>query len=101
MADLTSRQRAVLRSLAQSIKPVLQVGREGVTDAFVSSVEAALNNRELLKIKVLETAPVSAQEVADEMLPRIADAQFVQVIGRTLVIYRRHPEKPEIVVPAI
>lgn len=101
MADLTPRQRAVLRSLAQSIKPVLQVGKDGVTDALVGSVESALNNRELLKLKVLETSPVGAQEVADELIPRVPDAQFVQVIGRTVVMYRRHPEKPEIVLPGI
>jgi RNA-binding protein len=101
MAELTSRQRAVLRSLAQQIKPVLQVGKDGITETVVSSVETALNNRELLKIKVLETSPASAQEVADELIPRVPGAQFVQVIGRTVVLYRRHPDKPEITLPSI
>jgi RNA-binding protein len=101
MTDLTPRQRAVLRSLAQNIKPVLQVGKDGITDALVGSVESALNNRELLKLKVLETSPLSAQDAADELIPRVDGARFVQVIGRTVVIFRRHPEKPEIILPGI
>jgi RNA-binding protein len=101
MAELTSRQRAVLRSLAQTIKPVLQVGKDGVTDTLVTAVDSALTNRELLKIKVLETARLSAQDVADELTLRVPGAQFVQVIGRTLVLYRRHPETPEIALPGI
>jgi RNA-binding protein len=99
MVELTSRQRALLRSIAQATKPILQIGKDGVTDRVVDSVDAALNNRELLKVRVLDTAPASARELGDELAGRMDGVHLVQVIGRTLVLYRRHPEKPEINLP--
>ena len=100
MAQLKPRQRAILRSIAQAVKPILQIGKDGVTDAVADSVTAALNRRELLKIRILETAPAAAQQLGEELVARVDGAHLVQVIGRTLVIYRRHPEKPEISLPA-
>lgn len=99
MAELKPRQRALLRSIAQAVKPILQIGKDGVTDAVAVSVAGALNNRELLKIRILETAPAGAQQLGEELVARVDGAHLVQVIGRTLVIYRRHPEKPEIRLP--
>jgi RNA-binding protein len=99
MMDLKPRQRALLRSIAQAVKPILQIGKDGVTEKLADSVEAALNNRELLKVRVLETAPGSAQEMGEQLVSGIRDAHLVQVIGRVIVVYRRHPEKPEIRLP--
>jgi RNA-binding protein len=99
MADLEARQRALLRSIARAVRPILQIGKDGVTDAVTDAVVTALNNRELLKIRVLETAPASAREIGEQLVARIDGAHLVQVIGRMLVIYRRHPEEPEIVLP--
>jgi RNA-binding protein len=99
MGDLSPRQRALLRSIAQAVRPILQIGKDGVTDAVANSVEAALNKRELLKVRVLETAPADAQDLGEQLATRIENAHIVQVIGRMLVIYRRHPEKPEIRLP--
>lgn len=99
IAPLTSKQRAFLRSLAHPLKPILQVGAEGVSDAFVRSLEEAFRTRELLKIKVLDTAPHEAKEVADELPERLPRAHVAQVIGRTVVVYRAFPEKPEINLP--
>lgn len=99
MSELTSRQRALLRSIAQAVKPILQIGKDGVSDSVATTVETALNTRELLKIRVLETAPAAAQELGEQLVARIDGAHLVQVIGRMLVIYRRHPEKPEIRLP--
>ena len=99
MAQITPRQRAILKALAHSLRPVQHVGKEGVTDTLVRSVVDALNNRELIKVRVLETAPADAQEIGNELASRIDDASLVQVIGRMLVIYRRHPENPQITLP--
>lgn len=96
---LTSKQRAHLRSLAHPLKPVLQIGTDGVTDAVVRSVEEALNTRELLKIKVLETAPVGAAAAAGALADRVGGAHVPQVIGRTIVLYRPFPDEPEIDLP--
>jgi RNA-binding protein len=98
MAELTSRQRAHLKSLAHPLKPILQIGKEGVTDAVAGTVDGAFRTRELLKVKVLESAPAGAREVG-ESLAGMDGVHLVQVIGRTVVLYRRHPEEPEIRLP--
>lgn len=100
IAPLTSKQRAFLRSLAHPLKPILQVGSEGVTDSFLRSLEEAFRTRELLKIKVLETAPDGAREVGDQVQERLAGVQVPQTIGRTVVLFRPFPEKPEIRLPS-
>lgn len=96
---LTSKQRAQLRSLAHHLKPVLYVGKEGVTDAAATALEDAFRTRELLKVKVQEGAPVDARGAADDLAARVAGTRAVQVIGRTVVLYRPHPEEPEIRLP--
>jgi RNA-binding protein len=96
---LTTKQRAYLKSLAHPLKPVHQVGKEGVTDRSVAAVRDAFNTRELLKVKVQDSAPLGVRETAGELAARLGDAQIVQVIGRTLVLYRRDPDDPEIELP--
>lgn len=97
--DLTSKQRAHLRRLAHALKPVVLVGGEGVTDALLSSVLEAFNGRELLKVKVQESAPESAREAADRIAAALRDVHPVQVIGRTAVLYRPFPDDPKIELP--
>ncbi len=96
---LTPRQRAQLRSLAHSLKPVLQIGKGGVTDATVDAVREALAARELVKVKVLDLAPLPARETGEQLVGNLAGAHLVQVIGRTLVLYRPDPEEPAIQLP--
>jgi RNA-binding protein len=97
--QLTSKQRAHLRSLAHSLKPVVQVGKEGVTDSSVRSLEEALNTRELIKVKVQESSPMQATAVAAALAERVAGTEVVATIGRTAILYRPDPEKPEIRLP--
>jgi RNA-binding protein len=99
MATLTPRQRAHLKSLAHPLKPILQIGREGVTDAVARTIEDAFRTRELLKVKVLESAPAPAREVGESLAGGIGGVALVQVIGRTVVLYRRHADAPEIRLP--
>lgn len=96
---LTSKQRAFLRSQAHHLKAVVQVGKEGITDATLTSLREALNTRELLKVKVQEAAPLTAREAGEELVSSLEGAHHVQTIGRTVVLYRRHPEKPELKLP--
>ena len=96
MAALTSKQRAYLRSLAHSLKPVVQVGNEGVTKALLKSVQEAFNTRELLKVKVQEGAPEDTRATADAIVAALDDVHVPQTIGRTIVLYRPHPDDPEI-----
>jgi RNA-binding protein len=97
--QLTSKQRAFLRSRAHSLKPILQVGTEGVTDSLLQAVLEAFNTRELLKIKVLEGAPEKARATADRIVAALDDVHVPQTIGRTIVLYRPFPEDPEITLP--
>lgn len=99
MNTLTAKQRAHLKSLAHPLKPLFQIGKEGITPNVIGTIESAFETRELLKVKVLESAPVSARETAEELAGSVEGMHVVQVIGRTLVLYRRHPEKPEIRLP--
>jgi RNA-binding protein len=97
--EITPKQRAHLKSLAHHLKPVLFVGKEGITDQTVRSLEEAFNTRELLKVKILESAPMATREGAEALAARVEGAVAVQSIGRVGVIYRQHPEKPEIELP--
>lgn len=97
--SLTPKQRAHLRSLAHHLKPLHHVGKEGLTEATVDALTTAFNGRELIKVRVQEVASLPAREAGPELAERIEGAEHVQTIGRTVVLYRRHPEKPEIEFP--
>ena len=92
---LTSKQRAQLRALANPIETILQVGKSGVGEQLVKQVDDALTARELIKLRVLETAPGSVKEIASE-LAEAANAEVVQTIGTRFVLYRRNAKKPVI-----
>jgi len=96
---ITPKQRAHLKSLAHHLKPVVYVGKEGVSESTVRSVEEALNTRELIKVRVQEAAPQDVREAGAEIERRMAGVELVQTIGRVAVLFRRHPEKPEIELP--
>lgn len=99
MSDLTAKQRAYLRRLAHPLKPLLHIGKEGVTPDGLKALEQALARRELVKVRILETAPGGPPESGHELAAGVSGAYVVQVIGRVVVIYRPHPERPEIRVP--
>ena len=85
---MNSKQRAQLRSMANTLQPLYQIGKSGVTPAVTEQLDAALEARELIKITVLETAP-------DSLAARL-HAEPVQCIGRKLTLYRRSKENPRI-----
>jgi len=88
---LTSKQRAQLRGIANSIETTLHVGKSGVTETVVGQLNEALVARELVKGKVLENAPVSSREACDALVEAV-HGMPVQVIGSKFVIYRPNPE---------
>ena len=97
--SLTSKQRAHLRKLAHHLKPVVLVGSDGVTEAVLDSLRDAFNTRELLKLKLQESAPLDVREAADAISQGPDDVHPVQTIGRTVVLYRPDPDDPEIELP--
>lgn len=95
---LTSKQRAYLRSLAQSEDTIVMVGKGGMSPEIIKQADDALTARELIKGKALETAPLSAREAAEE-LAADTGSEVVQVIGAKFVLYRRNEKEPKIVLP--
>lgn len=92
---ITSKQRATLRSMANGIEPIFQVGKGGITETMISQLENAIKARELIKISVLETCEYTAREVS-EQLTKALRAEPVQCIGRKVTIYRESREKKKI-----
>ena len=93
---MTSKQRAKLRSMANTMEPILFVGKEGVTDGTVKEAYDALEARELIKCVVQQNCELSAREALDELCGRLG-AEPVQCIGRRFVMYRPSTENPRIV----
>lgn len=84
---LNSRQRAQLRGLANSLETIFQIGKGGVTENTVKQVDDALEARELIKLRTLETSPVSSRGAA-ELIAEKTGSDVVQVIGSRFVLYR-------------
>ena len=90
--DLTSKQRAQLRGLANNIDTILHIGKDGIGDNLIRQADDALEARELIKGKVLENSMLSAREGAEE-LARATRSQVVQVNGTKFVLYRETHSK--------
>ena len=94
---IKTKQRAELRGLANNLEDLFQIGKGGISDTVVAQVEEALVARELIKIKVLlETSPVTPREAAVELAEK-TNSDIVQVIGGKIVLFRRNPKKPIII----
>ena len=92
---MTGKERAKYRAAANGLEPVFQIGKGGVSDALIAQVEAALDARELIKIKaLLETIPQPPKEMAQQIAAR-THADVIQVIGGVIVLYRENPELRE------
>ena len=85
---LTSKERSNLRSIAQKIEPVTQVGKLGVNESLIESLDLAIEKRELIKVTVLENSGLVPKEAGFEIAEKL-DAEFVCATGRKLVFYRR------------
>ncbi len=90
--ELTSKQRAQLRALAVNEETILHVGKDGIGDNLIFQANDALQARELVKGKVLESAPCTAREAA-EALAVPTRSEVVQVIGSKFVLFRYQHDK--------
>ena len=84
---------AALRSQSNGMETIFQIGKGGISDMLVQQVEDALKAREMIKLRVLESAPVFAREAAQELAEKCG-AEIVQVIGSRFILFKRNPEKP-------
>lgn len=92
---MTSKDRAYLRSLANTIEPIFQIGKSGINDNLIKQVDDALEARELIKLTVLETSPDTALDIGNELSEK-TNCILVQVIGRKITLYRKKQKNSKI-----
>lgn len=97
---MTSKQRAYLKSLANGLEPIFQVGKSSLTPEFTEAVNEAFNTRELLKIAVLKNCIDDPKEIAVVISER-THSQVVQVIGKKIILYRPDKKNPKILLDKI
>jgi len=90
--ELTSKQRAQLRGVANGIDTIVHIGKDGISDNIVKQANDALEAREIIKCRVLESAMLTAREACEQMA-RLTRSEAVQVIGTRFVLYRQHYDK--------
>ena len=99
MVTLTGKDRRALRAMGNPLRAVVYVGKEGVTDALLQSIGEAHARHELIKVKIVELAGHDRKDVAAQLEQR-TDSQVVGMVGGTILLYRRDPESPKIVLPS-
>ncbi len=98
MIELTSKQRAYLKSLASTLNPVFQIGKGSVTPEITAAVSECFNNNELIKLNVLKNCDDDTRAIA-EVIGERTKSTVVQVIGKKIVLYKPFKENPKIVLP--
>lgn len=89
---MTAKQRSFLKSKANTLKPITQLGKEGISENFISEINRALDSHELIKVSVLESNDLSAKDACIEVCSKTR-SEFVQAIGKKFVIYREAKDK--------
>ncbi|MDO0983215.1 ribosome assembly RNA-binding protein YhbY [Staphylococcus hominis] len=95
---LTGKQKRYLRSLAHNIDPIFQIGKAGINDNMISQIDETLENRELIKIHILQNN-FDDKNVLAQTLSQATNSEMVQVIGSMIIIYRESQENKEISLP--
>ena len=85
---ITSKDRAKLRGMAQKLEPVVLIGKGGITDQVIDSINLVLEKRELIKVKLLQNADIEPRPACDEVCKKL-DADGVQCIGSIFVLYKK------------
>lgn len=95
---LNGKQKRFLRAQGHHLTPVVQVGKEGISEGLLAALDGALLTHELVKIKLGEAAG-GERRLLGAALAEGTGAELVQVLGRTILLYRRRREDPQIVLP--
>lgn len=95
---MTGKQRSYLKGLAHHLRPLSQIGKEGITEAYIRDLDKLLEDHELVKISFLESFSEDMDVAVAELVER-ADAEFIQKIGRKLVLYRQSRSNPCLEIP--
>lgn len=89
---ITAKQRASLRSLANTIDPVMQIGKEGLSENSITQINGLFDSKELFKINVLKNCDETPRELATK-IQSITNCEIVQCIGSKIVLYKKSNKK--------
>ena len=95
---MNSKQRAFLRSLANNITSIFQVGKNGISENLIKQVDDALEARELIKLNVLETSPDDINNIAN-LIAEKTKSNIVQIMGNKITLYRARKKDSKIILP--
>ena len=95
---LTNKVARHLKGLGHHLDPVVQIGKEGITEAIVRATKEQLLAHELIKVRISPDAPVDRKDAGAELAEKVG-ASLAQTLGRTVLLYKRHPHKPKIELP--
>ena len=95
---LSGKQRRYLRGLGHNLEPIVQIGKLGLTDAVTSAVDTALEEHELIKVRIGTECPDERHDVAERLAPAVK-SEVAQVLGRTLLLWRKRPKDSKIQLP--
>jgi len=98
--NLTGKQRRHLRALGHHLEPVVQVGKGGLTEGVSAAVKDALERHELIKVRLGTECPDQRDDVAAQLSDQLG-AEIAQALGRTVLLYKRHPKEPKIMLPGV
>jgi RNA-binding protein len=96
--SLSGKQRRYLRGLGHNLEPVVQLGKLGLTDSVTAAVDTALDEHELIKVRIGTECPDDRHEVAERLAPSVK-SEVAQVLGRTLLLWRKRPKDSKIQLP--
>lgn len=95
---LKGKQRSYLKSIANGLPTMSQIGKDGITDEVISHIDQLLEEKELVKIHILKSCPLDSKAAGNEVAGKLK-AEFVQAVGGRFTIYRRRLKDPEIKLP--
>lgn len=87
-----------LKALGHHLDPVVQIGKDGITEAIVRATKEQLLAHELIKVRISADAPIDRKDAGAQLADK-AGASLAQTLGRTVLLYKRHPHKPKIELP--
>lgn len=95
---MTSKQRAYLRGLANTLEPIFQIGKSSISPELVEGIAEALKARELIKISVLKNCMDDPKEIA-QIISERTRSEIIHVMGKKIVLYKESKDKKKITLP--
>jgi len=92
---MTSKRIARLKKIGNKMRPIIRVGKEGISDNLIDNVSKVLSTRELTKVRILNNSDGEVREVA-EKLSKDTESIVVSIIGKTILLFKENPKKPKI-----